>query len=114
MSGVPSYITDVAAFAHLFRRAKEAGLASLPHAGEWAGPANVWATLEHYAPDRIGHGITSIEDPVLVRELADRRIPLEISPVSNVATGAVASPSRASRCVRPSARPAASASRSIP
>jgi adenosine deaminase len=89
LNGAGSERTDVAAFAHLFRRAKEAGLASLPHAGEWAGPANVWATLEHYEPDRIGHGITSIEDPALVRELAARAIPLEVCPVSNVATGAV-------------------------
>ena len=29
----------------------------------------------------------AIEDPALVAELADRRIPLEICPVSNVATG---------------------------
>ncbi len=80
--------TGIEPFAQLFRRAAEAGLRSVPHAGEWAGPENVWATLEHYEPDRIGHGVHSIEDPALVRELAARRIPLEICPVSNVATGA--------------------------
>jgi adenosine deaminase len=77
----------VADFAEIFARARDAGLRSVPHAGEWAGPANVWETLEHYAPDRIGHGVRSIEDPRLVGELAEREIPLEVSPISNVATG---------------------------
>ena len=51
------------------------------------GPQNVWETLAQYAPDRIGHGVRAIEDPRLVEELASRGIPLEVSPVSNVATG---------------------------
>lgn len=83
--------TDIGPFARHFRAAKEAGLRSIPHAGEWAGPANVWATLERYEPDRIGHGVRAIEDPILVRELADRGIPLEVCPVSNVRTGVYAS-----------------------
>jgi adenosine deaminase len=47
----------------------------------------VWGTLEHFLPDRIGHGVRSIEDPRLVERLAEDAIPLEISPISNVATG---------------------------
>jgi adenosine deaminase len=74
-------------FADIFARARDAGLRSVPHAGEWAGPRNVWLTLEHYAPDRIGHGVRSAEDPRLVEELAARAIPLDVSPLSNVATG---------------------------
>ena len=77
----------VAPFGPLFRRAKDAGLRSVPHAGEWAGPRNVWETLEHCLPDRIGHGVRSVEDPALVEHLAAIGIPLEVSPVSNVATG---------------------------
>jgi adenosine deaminase len=77
----------VAMFAPVFSRAKQAGLRLVPHAGEWAGPQSVWDTLEFYDPDRIGHGVRAIEDPRLVRELADRAIPLEVAPISNVATG---------------------------
>ena len=80
--------TGIEPFARHFRVAADAGLRSVPHAGEWAGADNVWATLEHYRPDRIGHGVRAIDDPVLVEELARRGIPLEVSPVSNVATGA--------------------------
>jgi adenosine deaminase len=83
--------SDIGPFAQLFRRAKDAGLRSVPHAGEWAGPANVWETLEHYLPDRIGHGVRSIDDPALVEHLAELRIPLEVCPLSNVSTGVYAS-----------------------
>jgi adenosine deaminase len=86
-----SETTGIEPFADLFRRAKGAGLRSVPHAGEWAGPQNVWETLEHYAPDRIGHGVRAIEDPRLVEHLAELGIPLEVSPVSNIATGVFAS-----------------------
>lgn len=78
---------DVPPFGPLFRRAKDAGLRSVPHAGEWAGPRNVWETLAHYLPDRIGHGVRAVDDPALVEHLATTGIPLEVSPLSNVATG---------------------------
>ena len=83
--------SEIAPYAPLFRRAKDAGLRSVPHAGEWAGPRNIWETLEHYLPDRIGHGVRAVDDPALVEHLAASGIPLEISPVSNVATGVYAS-----------------------
>ena len=79
--------TGIEPFDDCFRRARAAGLGVVPHAGEWAGPENVWATISHYRPDRIGHGVRAIEDPALVAELARTRIPLEICPLSNVATG---------------------------
>lgn len=83
--------SDIGPFAPHFRAAKEAGLKSVPHAGEWAGPENVWATLDAYAPDRIGHGVAAAGDPELIARLVDLGIPLEVSPVSNVGTGVVAS-----------------------
>jgi adenosine deaminase len=79
--------TAVEPFAPLFRRAREAGLRSVPHAGEWAGPDNVRATIEFLWPDRIGHGVRAAEDPALVDALAARALPLEVCPISNVATG---------------------------
>jgi adenosine deaminase len=80
--------TGIEPFAPLFRRAAKAGLRSVPHAGEWAGAENVWASIEHLRPDRIGHGVRAIDDPDLVDALVARRLPLEVCPISNVATGA--------------------------
>ncbi len=46
--------------------------------------------IEHLAAERIGHGIAAIRDPYLMNWLASRAIPLEICPVSNLRTGALA------------------------
>ena len=77
------------AHADAFRHAIDRGLHRTAHAGEAAGAASVWETLEHFRPSRIGHGIRSIEDPRLVEHLAARRIHLEVCPSSNVQTNAV-------------------------
>jgi aminodeoxyfutalosine deaminase len=77
-------------FRDVYRFAAGRGLRLTAHAGETAGAESVWAALELGA-ERIGHGIRSIDDPVLVRHLRDKSIPLEISISSNVATGAVPS-----------------------
>jgi adenosine deaminase/aminodeoxyfutalosine deaminase len=76
-------------FEQVYRFARSKGLRLTAHAGETTGPASVWEALEIGA-ERIGHGIRSIEDPVLVRHLRDNGIPLEICITSNLATGVVA------------------------
>src|SRR4029077_21153230 len=40
--------------------------------------------------ERIGHGIAAIHDPALMDLLAERKIPLEICPASNMKTAALA------------------------
>ena len=74
----------------VFALARELGLASVPHAGEVAGPSSVRGALEDLRADRIRHGIRAAEDPGLLRELADRRIVLDVCPISNLRTRAVA------------------------
>jgi aminodeoxyfutalosine deaminase len=74
-----------------FTLAHELGLASVPHAGEVAGAASVRGALDALGADRVRHGIRAIEDPELVTEIAERRIVLDVCPLSNVRTKAVAS-----------------------
>jgi len=78
-------------FAAAFRRARDAGLRSVPHAGETVGPAEVWSAITDLGAERIGHGIGSAADPRLLELLADRGITLEVCPTSNVRTAAVPS-----------------------
>ena len=74
-----------------FDQARAAGLRSVPHAGETTGPETIWDALRELGAERIGHGISAAQDPALLAHLAERRIPLEISPTSNVRTRAVPS-----------------------
>jgi aminodeoxyfutalosine deaminase len=75
----------------VFTRARAEGLASVPHAGEVAGPESVRGALDALGADRLRHGIRSVEDPSLVDELRDRELVLDVCPISNVRTGAVRS-----------------------
>ncbi len=74
-------------FAPAFAIAAEAGLPLTCHAGEVCGAEMVRATLDAIPVQRIGHGVRAVEDPDLVRRLADEGIVLECCPGSNVALG---------------------------
>jgi aminodeoxyfutalosine deaminase len=63
----------------------------VPHAGEVAGPPSVRGALETLQADRIRHGVRAVEDSGLVQEIADRRVVLDVCPISNLRTGAVRS-----------------------
>jgi adenosine deaminase len=71
-------------FARAFDIAREAGLGITVHAGELAGWESVAAALDHIRPTRIGHGVRAIENPDLVRRIAEEGIVLEVCPVSNI------------------------------
>ncbi|WP_181701429.1 adenosine deaminase [Chthonobacter albigriseus] len=74
-------------FAPAFKIANEAGLPLTSHAGELCGPESVQDTIDSIPVKRIGHGVRSIEDPHLVRRLAEEGIVLECCPGSNIALG---------------------------
>lgn len=76
-----------AEFAPAFDIARSAGLACVPHGGELLGAAAVSETLAALAPDRLGHGIRSVEDPRVLDEVVRRGVTLEVCPGSNVALG---------------------------
>ena len=76
-------------FAPYFERALALGLHSVPHAGESTGPETVWDALRHLKAERIGHGTSLVQDPELIEYLGEHRIPIEVCPTSNIATGVV-------------------------
>jgi adenosine deaminase len=78
-------------FAAAFAIAREAGLLSVPHAGELAGPGSVIGALDALGADRIQHGVRAVEDPELVRRLADSPVCLDVCPTSNVLLSVVPS-----------------------
>lgn len=78
---------DTPEFAPAFRIAARAGLWSVPHAGELLGPEHVRDALAHLHPQRLGHGVRSVEDPEVLRRVVDEGITLEVCPGSNVALG---------------------------
>ena len=73
-------------FRDIYAYARDHGLRVTAHAGETAGPGSIWGALNLRA-ERIGHGLTAIQDPELVEELAHRQIPVEICLTSNLRTG---------------------------
>jgi aminodeoxyfutalosine deaminase len=75
----------------VFHAAHAAGLRCNPHAGENSGPETVWEAVSHLHAERIGHGIRSLDDPALVAYLAERQLPVDVSPTSNVCTRCVPS-----------------------
>jgi adenosine deaminase len=78
---------EALAFAKAFDIARGAGLLATPHGGELCGAESVWSCLDGLGAERIGHGVRSVEDPVLVAHLAEAGVTLEICPRSNVALG---------------------------
>jgi len=78
-----------AAFADAFDIAREAGLLSVPHAGELTDATDVAEAVYTLGAQRIGHGIRAVDDPWLLDRLAERGVCLEVCPASNVALGAI-------------------------
>jgi aminodeoxyfutalosine deaminase len=77
-------------FQSVYKHAAYCGLHRLIHAGEVGGPEKIREAVELLGVKRVGHGIAAIHDSALMDLLAARRITLEICPVSNLRTGALA------------------------
>lgn len=70
-------------------KAKDAGLKVTIHSGEDTPASYVIETIKNFQPDRIGHGIHSIEDMHAVELLVEKGITLEVNPWSNYLTNSV-------------------------
>jgi adenosine deaminase len=73
-----------AKFSRVFARCRELGLRIVAHAGEEGPPPYIWEALNDLKAERIDHGVRSLDDSALVAELARRRTPLTVCPLSNL------------------------------
>lgn len=71
-------------FERVFAAAGSLGLRRVAHAGEEGPPDYVWQALDRLAIDRLDHGNRALEDPSLVRRLAEERMTLTVCPLSNL------------------------------
>jgi aminodeoxyfutalosine deaminase len=74
-------------FKDLYAKAVDQGLRLTAHAGESSGPESIWSALRDLKAERIGHGLTAIQDPALMDYLAEHQVPVEICLSSNLRTG---------------------------
>ena len=78
-------------FREVYESARNSGFRTTAHAGEAAGPESIWGAVRVLEVDRIGHGTRAEEDDTLLEYLAEKEIPLEMCPLSNVRTAIVES-----------------------
>lgn len=69
--------------AEYWAAARKAGKYTKAHAGEFMGADFVRRILDELQPQRIEHGVRSVEDPAVVRELVWRGVALDVCPISN-------------------------------
>lgn len=75
--------------APLFARAQKAGLGITIHTGEEGDLEELRYVVREIKPSRIGHGVMCVKDPGLMREIAKRKMVLEICPTSNLRNSVV-------------------------
>jgi len=73
-------------YVEVYERAIKAKLKVVAHAGEVLGPKSIWDSINLLKAERIGHGISAIQDKELIKTLIERKIPLEVCPTSNFFT----------------------------
>jgi adenine deaminase len=71
-------------FKRVFSMARDAGFLAVAHAGEEGPAQNIIDAIDMLNIDRIDHGVRCVENPQLVKELAQSRMPLTVCPLSNL------------------------------
>ena len=82
-----------------YELAGQMGLFKTAHAGEDDGCKNIWDALKVLGCQRIDHGVRAIDDPELVKYLADSKVLLAMCTRSNIMTRLF--PSLAEHAIKP-------------
>lgn len=59
------------------------------HCGEVGNLDEIWNIVDIVKPQRLGHAISSVEDPLLLKYLKEAQIHIEVCPISNFRLGHV-------------------------
>jgi adenosine deaminase len=78
-------------YADAFRRAAELGLGRTVHAGEGRPAAEIGVAIEELGAQRIGHGLSLLEDARVLSLVIEGGVTIEACPTSNLHTGIIAS-----------------------
>jgi adenosine deaminase len=72
-------------FADVFARARDEGYRLTMHCDvdQEDSVGHIWQCLDEIGVERIDHGVNSLEDPALVREIESRGLGLTVCPISN-------------------------------
>jgi adenosine deaminase len=73
-------------FEEHFKKGREAGWRVTVHAGEFAGPENIWQAIKILGATRIGHAISLDEDEKLQEYFLENKIGIEANLTSNFQT----------------------------
>ena len=73
-------------FEPVFTQAHKDGFRAVAHAGEDVGPESIWDAINYLHSERIGHGLTAMQDEKLMEELSTTKLPVEICITSNTFT----------------------------
>ncbi len=68
----------------LWAKARDEGLVTKAHAGEFGPAANVREAIELLGASRIQHGIRAVEDPAVMDLVRESGATLDVCPISNV------------------------------
>lgn len=71
-------------FRRAYALAREQGYRLVAHAGEEGPPQYIRDAMSVLQVERIDHGVAAIQDPALMAELAESRMPLTVCPLSNL------------------------------
>jgi adenosine deaminase len=70
-------------FQQVFEEARNQGYLSVAHAGEEGPPDYIYGALDQLQVNRIDHGNSCLQDPVLVERLVTEKMALTVCPLSN-------------------------------
>jgi adenosine deaminase len=82
---------DLASFAAVFGEARRRGFRTTMHLGEEGPASDIRTGLDVVGVERIDHGVSLVDDPLLLADVVANAVPITVCPTSNVSIGVVGS-----------------------